>query len=67
MDISWSSKDLLYKDTPLMLHVRIDNVMDKESVFIARDHNSTNVKYLSCAFEGVYVLDVSNLPKDLLY
>jgi hypothetical protein len=25
-----------------------------------------NVKYLPCAFE-VYVLDVSNLPKDLLY
>jgi len=26
-----------------------------------------NVKYLPCVFEGVYVLDISNLPKDLLY
>jgi len=59
--------DLLYKDIPLTLHVRTNNVMDKESVFIARDHNSTSVKYLPCALEGVYVLDVSNLHKDLLY
>jgi hypothetical protein len=26
-----------------------------------------NVKYLPCVFEGVYVLDISNLPGDLLY
>jgi hypothetical protein len=60
-------EDLLYKDIPLTLHVRIDNVIDKESVFIAMDHNSTSVKYLPCVFEGVYVLNVSNLLKDLLY
>jgi hypothetical protein len=35
--------------------------MDRESVFIAWDHNGTNVKYLPLTFEGVYVLDVSNL------
>jgi hypothetical protein len=26
-----------------------------------------DVKYLSCAFERVYVLDVINMPKKLLY
>jgi hypothetical protein len=36
-------------------------------VFIAWDHNGINVKYLPCAFEGIYVLDVSNLLEDLLY
>jgi hypothetical protein len=40
--------------------------MDRESVFIAWNHNGTNVKYLPCTFEGVYVLDVSNLFDDLL-
>jgi hypothetical protein len=57
----------LYKDIPLTLYVKIENVMDRENVFIACDHNGTNVKYLPCAFEGVYVLDVSNLYEDLLY
>jgi hypothetical protein len=61
----WLSEDLLY--IPLTLYVRIENVMDKEDVFITRYHNGTNVKYLPCAFEGIYVLDVSNLLKDLLY
>jgi len=60
-------EDLLYKDTPLTLYVKIENVMDRESVFIAWDHNGTNVKYLPCTFEGFYVLDVSNLFDDLLY
>jgi hypothetical protein len=41
--------------------------MDKDSVFIAWDHNGTSVKYLPCAFKRIYVLDVSNLLKDLLY
>jgi hypothetical protein len=41
--------------------------MDKENVFITWYHNGYNVKYLSCQFKGVYVLDVSKLPKDLLY
>ncbi len=67
VDISWLSKDLLYKDIPLTLYVRIDNVMDKENVFITWDHNGTNVKYLPCVFKGIYVLDFSNLHEDLLY
>ncbi len=67
VDISHLPKDLLYKDIPLTLYVRLENVMDRESVFIAWDHNGTNVKYLQCAFKGVYVLDVSNLLEDLLY
>jgi hypothetical protein len=67
VDISQLSEDLLYKDIPLTLYVKIVNVMDRESVFIAWDHNGTNVKYLPCVFKGVYVLDVSNLPEDLLY
>jgi hypothetical protein len=67
VDISWLPKALLYKDIPLTLYVRIENVMDKESVFITWDYNGTNVKYLPFVFKGVYVLNVSNLPKDLLY
>jgi hypothetical protein len=59
-------EDLFYKDIPLTLYVRIENVIDRESVFIAWDHNGT-IKYIPCAFEGVYVLNVSNLCKDLLY
>ncbi len=53
--------DLLYKDIPLTLYVETENVMDKKNVFIAWDRNGTSVKYLPCVFEGVYVLDVSNL------
>jgi hypothetical protein len=67
VDISQLLDDLLYKDIPLTLYVRIENVMDRESVFIAWDHNGINVKYLPCAFERINVLDVSNLPEDLLY
>ncbi len=63
-------EDLLYKDIPLTLYFRTKNVMNRENVFIACDHNGTNVKYFPCAFEGFYlldVLDVSNLLEDLLY
>ncbi len=67
VDIFLLFEDLLYKDIPLTLYVRFENVMDKESVFITWDHNGTSVRYLPCAFEGVYVLDVSNLPKNVLY
>jgi hypothetical protein len=67
VDIFWLLEDLLYKDIPLTLYVKVENVMDKESVFIAWDHNGTNVKYFPCAFKEVYLLDVSNLPTDLLY
>jgi hypothetical protein len=63
VDIFWLLEDLLYNDIPLTLYVRTMNVMDKESVFITWDHNGTGVKYLPCVFEGVYVLDVSNLLK----
>jgi hypothetical protein len=67
VDIFWLPEDLLYKDLTLTLYVRTENVMDKESVFKVWDHNGTNVKYFPWAFEGVYVLDVSNLLEDLLY
>jgi hypothetical protein len=67
VDISQLQEDLLYKDIPLTLYIRTENGMDKENVFKVWDHNGTNVKYLPCVFEGVYVLDVSNLLEDLLY
>jgi hypothetical protein len=67
VDISHLLKDLLYKDIPVTLYVKLENVMDRESVFIAWDHNGTSVKYLQCAFKGIYVLDVFNLLEDLLY
>ncbi len=51
----------------MTLYDRIENVMDRENVFIAQEHNGINVKYLPYVFEGIYVLDVSNLLKDLLY
>ncbi len=40
--------------------------MDKESVFIAWDHNGIIINYLPCMFDGVYVLDVSNLLAEVL-
>ncbi len=67
MDISQLFENLLYKDIPLTLYVKTGNVIDRESVSITCDHNGTNVKYLPCAFERVYVLNVSNLHEDLLY
>jgi hypothetical protein len=67
VDISQLPKDLLYKDIPLTLYVKTKNVITRESVSIVCDHNGTNVKYLPCAFERVYVLNVSNLHEDLLY
>jgi hypothetical protein len=36
-------------------------------MFIAWDYKGVDVKYLSCVFEGIYVLDVVNMPKYLLY
>jgi hypothetical protein len=66
VDISQLPKDLLYKDIPLTLYVKIENVMDREDVFIAWDHDGTSVKYLPCAFGRVYVLNVSNLPKNFV-
>jgi hypothetical protein len=40
-------EDLFYKDTPLTLYVRIENVIDRENVFITWDHNGTNFKISS--------------------
>jgi hypothetical protein len=51
----------------LTLCVRTDNVMDMDNVFIAWDHNDISVKYLPHVFKKIYVLNVSNFPKDLLY
>ncbi len=67
VDIFKLLDDLLYKDIPLTLYVKTKNVMDREHVFIAWNHNGMNVRYLPCTFEKVYVLDVSNFPKDFLY
>lgn len=67
MDISRLQKDLLYKEIPLTLYVNNEQVVDGEWVFAAWNYKSANVKYLSCTFEGVYALDVINMPKDLLY
>lgn len=61
MDISQLLEDLLYKEIPLTLYVNTKNVRDKVYVFIAWDQNGVNIKYFLCAFEGIYVLDVSNL------
>ncbi len=44
-----------------------ESVMDGEQMFTVWDHNGVDVKYLSCVFNGIYVLDVKNMPKDLLY
>ncbi len=68
-DISKSLEDLLSKNITLTLYVKTknvtENIMDKENV-IVWDHNSMNVIYLPCAFEGVYILNVSNLLKTFL-
>jgi hypothetical protein len=41
--------------------------MDMDNVFIAWDHNGISVKYLPHVFRKIYVLNVSNFLKDLLY
>ncbi len=64
VDIFLLFEHLLYKDIPLTLYVKTKNVTDMESVFITWDHNGTSVKYLPCVFKRVYVLDVSNFPKE---
>jgi hypothetical protein len=55
VDIFQLLEDLLYKDIPLTLYIKTKNVMDRESVLIAYDHNGTNVKYIPCTFKGVYL------------
>ncbi len=67
VDIACLSKDLLYKEIPMTFYVNIEHVMKRKRVFIAWVHNGVKVKYLPCAFEGIYVLNLINMPKDLLY
>jgi hypothetical protein len=45
VDISQLLENLLYKDIPLTLYVKTENVIDRENVSIAYGHNGTNVKY----------------------
>jgi hypothetical protein len=39
-----------------------EHVVDGEQRFIGWDHNGVNVKDLPCVFDGVYVLDLTNIP-----
>jgi hypothetical protein len=36
--------------------------MEGEWMFVAWDYKGANVKYLTYVFEGIYVLDVVNMP-----
>jgi hypothetical protein len=67
VDITQLSDDLLHKNIPMTFYVNNEHVVDSEQRFIAWDHNGVNVKDLPCVFDGVYVLDLTNIPKDLLY
>jgi hypothetical protein len=67
VDIVQLSNDLLYKDIPMTFYVNNEHVVDDEQRFIAWDHNGVSVKDLPSVFDGVYVLDFTNIPKDLLY
>jgi hypothetical protein len=67
VDIAQLLDYLLYKDILMTFYVNNEHVVDGEQRFIAWDHNVVDVKYLPCVFDGVYVLDLTNMPKDLLY
>ncbi len=67
VDIAWLSEYLLYKDIPMTFYVNNEDVMDGEQMFIVWDYNSVDVKYLPCTFDGIYILDVTNMLEDLLY
>jgi hypothetical protein len=67
VDIAQLSDDLLYKDILMTFYVNNEHVVDGEQGFIAWDHNGVDVKYLPCAFDGLYVLDLKNMHEDLLY
>jgi hypothetical protein len=60
-------KDLLYKEIPSTSYVNNEQIIEGEQVFVTWDYKGANVKYLPCAFERIYVLDVINMLKDLLY
>jgi hypothetical protein len=65
VDITWLLEDLLYKDISMTFHVNSKGVMDEEH-FIVWNYNGVDVKYVPRAFDGVHVLDVMNMPEDLL-
>ncbi len=67
VDIACLSKDLFYKEIPMTFYVNSECAVKRKRVFITWVHNGVNVKYLPCAFEGIYVLNFTNMPKDLLY
>jgi hypothetical protein len=50
---------LVYKDIPITFYISNEHVVDG-------DDNGVNVKYFPCMFESIYVLNVTNMPKDLL-
>ncbi len=67
VDIVQLFKFLLYKDIPMTFYVNLEGVMDGKQMYIVWDHNGVDVKYFPCVFDGIYVLDVTNMLKDLLY
>jgi hypothetical protein len=58
VDIACLSKDLLYKEIPMTFYVKIEHVVKRKPMFIVWVHNGVNVKYLPCAFEDIYVLNL---------
>jgi hypothetical protein len=50
----------------MTVHVNSEGVMDKEH-FMVWNYNGVDVNYLPCVFDDVHVLDVMNMPEDLLY
>ncbi len=67
VDIAQLSEDLSYKDIPMTFYVNSEGVMEGEQMFIIWDYNGVDVKYPPCMFDGIYVLDVMNMPENLLY
>jgi hypothetical protein len=57
----------LFKEIPLILYVSSEQLVKGNQMFVTWDYKGANVKYLSCAFEGIYILDAINMPKDLFY
>lgn len=51
---------------PLTLYVNNEQVVQEEQMFVTKDYEGADAKYLSCAFERIYVLDVVNMLEDLL-
>ncbi len=59
---------MLYKEIPSTLYVSNEQITKGEQMFVAWDYKGANVKYLPCAFEGVYALNVAmNMLEDSLY